>query len=253
MFNFFKNLFVFCVILKHYIIQLFVDIIIKNERHTFSFQISEVSIDTYCVIISRLLNCDPESVNSYYSEFMSNDLLRHDYKARFGKSLNESGGRVLLYIIIRLLKPKVLVENGHYKGQNSLIITYAMNANFDIDKIASTLYSIDINRNGLVSFQKNHLIVNSTIENFFNNYSNLNIGFYFSDGERTPESEEMELYYLDKMLDINGIIVSNKLLFSNVFLKYFFDKGYKFETFMETTTKTTFRGNYYSFCLKSKI
>ena len=199
------------------------------------------------------MNCKPEIVYFYYSEFLSNDLLRNDYKFRFGKSLNESGGRVLLYILIRILKPKILVENGHYKGQNSLIFVHAMNANYDNDGVASTLYSIDINSNGLVSLQNNHLIVNSTIEHFFTNNLNLNVDFYFSDGERTPESEIMELYYLEKLLNSNGVIVSNKLLFSNIFLKYFFDNGYKFETFMETTTKTTFRGNYYSFCLKNKI
>jgi hypothetical protein len=158
MFERLKSVIFYIINLIKYIKISFKDIVVNNERHTYSFINSSSSVKSFLLLASKFLSTDLFVLNNLYDEFISNIDLRYDYKRRFGKELDCSGGRFVMYVLIRLLTPKIVVENGSFTGKNTTIIYHALLQNKIKKGVDFQLFSIDIVDCNLKSFGPYHFI-----------------------------------------------------------------------------------------------
>ena len=197
----------------------------SNELSTFSYSITTKNVKYLSHTLSIVANTDFDIVYKYFDELYSNEKL---------KSF-ELNGRILNYVLIRLFKPRVVVENGIFIGLNSLIMCEAIKKNIeegyegvfiglDIDGMAG-----DLIRRENYKFVK--IVISDAID--FLNENLIQIDYYFSDGDRRKEYELVEFEMLKKSLGNSSVIVSNKLAFSDALADFSMANGRKLVIYKE--------------------
>jgi len=197
----------------------------SNELSTFTYSITNNNIKYLAHTLSSITDSNFSLVNGYIDEVLTNEKLK-------SYCLN---GRIMNYVLIRLYKPSVVVENGIFIGFNSLIMCEAIKLNIE-EGFDCEFIGLDIDKNaGELIRCENYAfakIVNSDTIDFLNN--NLRpIDFYFSDGDRRREYEVVEFETLKKSLNKKSFIISNKLAFSDALADFSSSQGRKFITYRE--------------------
>lgn len=215
--------------LKYYypkIIQIFKLSVRSKELGTFTYHLTSINLEYLLQNVSIITKLPYSQIESYSEEIKSNDKLINYAKEKIRLSQFRTikdlrcdfGSRIAYYCIVRALKSKIVVENGVELGYTGLILCAALLKNreegytgnyygFDIDPAAGLL----INESPYTDIGK--IINGESLDTLAE--LNLPIDFYFSDGGRTPEYEKREFGILQSKIADKGIVVSNKLGFSD--------------------------------------
>lgn len=265
MINFLKNIvkqtlvfrapYMICYGLKFYKHKLYL-LVLKSftskEITTFNYSLTDINLQYLIQTVATITNSDYSKCRTYYDELIKNQTIESKIKSvkihNFDSRL-EYSGRILNYIVIRQLKPKLVVENGVEIGVNSLLMCEALKKNIE-EGFPGEFIGVDINSNcGVLlniedySFAK--LVVQDTIK-FLMNFDK-HIDYYFSDGCRISEYERKEFQALEKLVDNSSIIVSNKCAFSNELSRFAISKSRKFVTFKEDVLNHWYPGTMFGF------
>ena len=127
-----------------------------------------------------------------------------DSTARYGR-------RIAWYIILRALKPSVVVETGIDKGLGSLVLTAALKRNTD-EGFPGYYYGTDINPEAGVLFdgvyrEFGEVLYGDSIESL-RKFSKP-IGVFISDSDHSQAYEQKEYEIVSKLLLPQSIIVSD--------------------------------------------
>jgi predicted O-methyltransferase YrrM len=164
--------------------------------------------------VSSLTGASIIEVEKYFIEFETDKefFLELNTKAKNIKRQNEltfpilCGRRIVWYCLIRITRPRTVVETGTEKGLGSLIIQRALDMNnsgklfsLDIDEYAGSLF--DSKDKERISLQ-----IGDSIESI----RNLNeIDFFIHDSDHSAAHEKKELEAIETHLSSNAIVLSD--------------------------------------------
>jgi hypothetical protein len=220
----------FCNVLYYYcfpkIVHIFKWSLKSKELHSYTYNLTSFNNEYLIHDISIITNLPYAQVQLYFNEIFFNNKLKKyiiekiensEYKYVKDKRV-ELGNRFLHYCIIRAIKPKIIVENGIEIGFTSIILCEALLKNIK-EGFIGKYYGLDINpiAGYLIKNRRYTSIAEILIGDSLKSLSTFekNIDYYFSDGERTYKYEKVEFELLKTKVNINGIVVSNKLQISN--------------------------------------
>jgi hypothetical protein len=224
----------------------------SKEISSYNYSLTSYSLNNLIHTIATITKTKFSDCFLYYEEIINNQIIKDiifsskikNYDSRF-----EFSGRIYSYIIIRLLKPKIIVENGVGIGLNSLLICEAINKNISEGHI-SKYYGIDINTGccnlfKLSNYNFAQIFFEDTIQ-FLSKFDK-NIDFYISDGSRSSSYEELEFSVLSNLIDNKSIIVSNKGSFSTELSKLAIKFNRNYITFQENVLNHWYQGSVFCF------
>ena len=129
-------------------------LLFSNEHTNYTYHLTDLNIRHLAHFISIAIGADVHKVSSYLDEVLLDRELREhiaervsngghrfeaDEEARYGR-------RIGWYAIVRILKPKVVVESGTDKGLGSCVLASALLRNQQ-EGFPGRLYTIDIDSN----------------------------------------------------------------------------------------------------------
>jgi predicted O-methyltransferase YrrM len=231
---------------------LFLKSFTSKEITSFNYSLTDINFQNLIKTIATITSSDYTRCQEYYDELYNNQNIVNIIKTsridNFDSRI-EFSGRILNYIFIRQLKPKLVIENGVEIGVNSLLMCEALKKNIE-EGYYGEFIGVDINPNSGVLLKREDyhfakLIIQDTIK-FLSSFDK-NIDYYFSDGCRFPDYERKEFKALEKHIHNSTIIVSNKSTFSNELLQFAIYKSRKFITFKEDVQNHWYPGATFGF------
>lgn len=106
---------------------------------------SSINPHDLCHDISLAINSDEEELWKYHEEFISDDQFHNTIEKKLHSTserpneLPEYGWREFLFIVVRAVKPNIMIETGSFDGLSTAIILLAMAKNNK-----GTLFTIDL-------------------------------------------------------------------------------------------------------------
>ena len=223
--------------------------------------------------LSQYIGCPTEDLIGYYNEILQDALFLDGIndcilsavdnfgfkKGIFGRGILETIDwfgyqRVLIYVLVRHIKPEHILETGVYYGGNTAFLLAAIHKNN-----IGTLHSIDLPDSKIQSLRENseenkniarHSLVGDS--EYYNNAlspgfivpeylkerwdfisgnsldvipaMNQEFGFYLHDSDHSFDFLNRELSLATKKLKKNAVIVVDDLTWSNSFYKYCSDR-----------------------------
>jgi len=164
--------------------------------------------------ISSITNLSIIEVESYFDEIENNADFKNSLKTK-ARSLSRSrelpitiplGRRIIWYVLVRIYKPKVIVETGTDKGLGSLVIQLAIEKNqigklytLDIDEYSGSLFDEE-------DLKKIKFLIGDSVQNM----QKLNeIDFFIHDSDHSEEHEKKEIQAAASKLTNNSIVISD--------------------------------------------
>lgn len=225
---------------------------VSRETTNFTFDLSPLN-DLYLVsFIANITNQNFQTVLNYFNE-LENDqsLMSHivdqtvkskwsvisDKKARFGR-------RKGWYALIRILKPKVIIETGVDKGLGACVISAALMKNKK-EGFDGYYYGTDINPKAgylLSNEYKNlgEILYGDSIESL--KQFNQEIDIFINDSDHSFEYEADEYEVIKDKLSNNGIILGDNSQGSDKLLKFSIANQRNFLFFQEQFDNQWFPG-----------
>jgi predicted O-methyltransferase YrrM len=216
--------------------QLIIDFNVKNlyksikwffEREEFTnymYDISPLNRNQMVGAVSQISGLSISEVEIYFIE-LEQDIEFSNKLELKSKKLKRSyeflypipyARRLVWYALIRIYKPKNVVESGTEKGLGSLIIARALEKNGFGE--LSTL-DIDIYSGGLID--QDDVLINLVIGDSIKSLSKLkNIDFFIQDSDHSINHERLELEALEGRLNPGAIVISDNAHDSNVLFEW---------------------------------
>lgn len=215
--------------LKYYIpkiILIFKWSVNSKEIGTFTYKLTDNNVEYLLHNISIITNLPFTQIENYYKEIYNDDKLKSYVINKIKNSQYKStkdercdfGSRIAYYCIIRAIKPKIVVENGVELGYTGIVLCSALLKNKS-EGISGIYYGFDIDPNAGLLIRDElyneiaYVITGESLETLA--AFKQPIDFYFSDGERSLSYENEEFKLLQHKMTEFGVVVSNKLQFSN--------------------------------------
>jgi hypothetical protein len=187
------------------------------------------SIDPHdlCHDISNAINIDEEELWKYHEEFISDDQFHTAIEKKLHSTserpneLPEYGWREFLFIVVRAVKPNIMIETGSFDGLSTAIILLAM-----VKNNKGTLFTIDLPNPRLPSDIKADPAW--IVPDYLRNRLQLKIGkssehlesiitevgevdLFYHDSWHTYENLMFEYQTVWSALSINGLLMSEYL------------------------------------------
>lgn len=217
----------------------------SKETATFTYNLTPENEAYLINLVADIVKTDIHTIGHYFQELKSNLELRQAILHHLSSSVYKKkkdkrcdyGSKLAFYAIIRVMKPKVVVENGVEVGFTSIILCEALKMNIkeghkgrfiglDINKYAGDLIKAEP-QYGAFSKMK----YGDAIESLKS--LNEKVDFYFSDGLRTYQYEKDEFACLKEKLNDGAIVITNKASFSKALFEVALSFPKKFSFFKE--------------------
>ena len=178
------------------------------ENHNEIIHTCEIITNFEYDILKKILN-EIDFNNEEFRNFFSNNYFKHYPKK------NIFGRRLLWYLLVRVLKPEIVIESGIDKGLGSCLLIYAqyknsleVSKNFefigtDLKKKDNFFFNTE-NKN----FNNFKFIFKDTLD-FLSKFNEKKKIIYISDAEHNYNFEIKEFNLIKKNLDIGSIIISD--------------------------------------------
>jgi predicted O-methyltransferase YrrM len=217
----------------------------SKETATFTFKLMPENEAYLANLTAEILNTTVTEVQSYFNELKENEQLQKTIISNFQNSPYKNkkdkrcdyGSKLSFYAIIRIRKPKIVVENGIEAGFTSVIFCEAIRRNIE-EGFNGKFIGYDINTNAgyLVKAEKDYrsfanIVYGETLESLTS--FNEHLDFYFSDGLRTYEYEKSEFSCLLNKMQKNAIVITNKAKFSIALYEFSLLTNKRFSYFKE--------------------
>ena len=210
----------------------------SNEHTNYTYHLTELNIRSLAHFISATLDTDHLEASEYVHEILNDSALskyiservlasKHrfesDPEARYGR-------RIGWYAIVRILKPKVVIETGTDKGLGSCVLAAALLRN-DREGFPGKLYTIDIDpaAGWLVAQpydQVVELIVNDShtmLKDF-----NLPIDIFIHDSFHDYSHELQEYELIGSKLAAGAVVISDNAHAGTALMDYAEDEAFNF-------------------------
>ncbi len=196
-----------------------------SEFTNYLYNITPLNKNQMIGAISSITNLSIIEVESYFDEIENNADFKNSLKTKAG-SLSRSkelpitiplGRRIVWYVLVRIYKPKVIVETGTDKGLGSLVIQLAIEKNQ-----MGTLYTLDIDEYSGSLFDKEDLkkikfLVGDSVQNM----QKINeIDFFIHDSDHSEEHEKKEIRAVASKLTNNAIVISDNSHVTDVLFQW---------------------------------
>ena len=194
-------------------------VFMSNEYTNFTYDLTEENKLLLCQFIAHITKSNLEFVIQYRIE-LENDLELKNHIIKITKSSPYSscadltcfyGRRIGWYILVRILKPKVVIETGVEKGLGSVVIASALKRNFE-DGHIGRYYGTDINPEAGYLFEgvyKNfgELLIGDSIQSLNNFHQKIDL--FINDSDHSLAYERNEYNTIKNKLDVNSFIISD--------------------------------------------
>jgi predicted O-methyltransferase YrrM len=191
----------------------------SNEYTNFTYDLSDDNKLLLCQFISHITHSELKTIIKYKEELENDqELKNHIIKATKDSAYSSEadttcfyGRRIGWYILIRVLKPEVVIETGVEKGLGSVVIASALLKNIEEGKVGK-YYGTDINPDAGYLFSGKYkscgeILFGDSIESL-NNF-NQNIDLFINDSDHSEIYERNEYLAIKNKLGTNSIIVSD--------------------------------------------
>jgi hypothetical protein len=189
----------------------------RTEDDNFYYDLTEKNRKDLVSMLSCILNLPINLLIEYQSEIVENTILRLKLENSLRSKLQLSdlnlgfGRREAWYIIIRCLKPKLVVETGVHHGVGACVIASALHKNreeghlgeylgVDIDPKAGTLFKELFNEFGDVIIGDSLGVLKNVIKK---------IDLFINDSDHSSDYEEREFQLIKDLMSQKGIILGD--------------------------------------------
>jgi predicted O-methyltransferase YrrM len=176
-----------------------------SEFTNYLYNITPLNKNQMIGAISSITNLSIVEVESYFDEIENN------------ADTIPLGRRIVWYVLVRIYKPKVIVETGTDKGLGSLVIQLAIEKNQ-----IGTLYTLDIDEYSGSLFDKEDLkkikfLVGDSVQNM----QKINeIDFFIHDSDHSEDHEKKEIQAAASKLTNNAIVISDNSHVTDVLFQW---------------------------------
>ena len=188
----------------------------RTEDSNFYYSLSAENRQQLIHFVSTTFSADSDLVRDYFREIEDNEYLIKAMSGYLGKlryydSAPEIGRRVAWYAIIRLLKPKVVIETGVHHGVGGLVICLALLSNrlegnpgkyigVDIDPSAGELIDLEIFDFAQLVFNNSHSFLDAV---------DFACDLFIHDSDHSAEFETGEYMRIHGKMTEDAIIISD--------------------------------------------
>jgi len=196
-----------------------------SEFTNYLYNITPLNKNQMIGAISSITNLSIVEVESYFDEIENNADFKNSLKTKAGSLSRRKelpitiplGRRIVWYVLVRIYKPKVIVETGTDKGLGSLVIQLAIEKNQ-----IGTLYTLDIDEYSGSLFDKEDLkkikfLVGDSVQNM----QKINeIDFFIHDSDHSEDHEKKEIQAAASKLTNNAIVISDNSHVTDVLFQW---------------------------------
>jgi len=218
-------------------------LITSKENTNFSYNLTELNEHYLACFVAEVTGASMDTVHGYIQEIKGDsNLIEHissmirESKWRYKADEQPKWGRRIgWYALIRITKPRVVVETGVDKGLGSCVIAAALQKN-DEDGYPGFLYGTDINLNA-----------GYLLESPYDKYGEIlygdsimslerldeNIDLFINDSDHSVDYEMREYLTISEKLSDSALIVGDNSHFSDKLLNFANETGRRFLFFQE--------------------
>ena len=220
----------------------------RSEFTNYNYDITKLNKDYLVSFIAYITNKDNNFVKSIFSEIENNknfkELLNGEIaqikrKYELPKQVFYSR-RLGWYVLVRILKPNVVVETGTDKGLGTLLIAQALKENG-----SGKVYSLDIDPYSGVLINQDHwdnieLIKGNSVENL---KMIKKIDMFIHDSDHSKSHEKAEFESIQDNLSTNAIVISDNSQFTDALLEWSNKNNRRFIFFKEESKDHWYPGD----------
>lgn len=249
-------LFRFKIAIGHYvnpIKQIFLWLFRSNEITNFTYDLSPINKQYLISYLTAITNKPFSDIEKYIQE-IENDVELKNHIINYTKQSTEQdisdlnpkyGRRIGWYAIVRVKKPKIVIETGVDKGMGSCILTAALMKNTE-EGHPGRYYGTDIYpKAGYLLKGKyadfGEILYGDSIESLKKFKGKIDV--FINDSDHSPEYEWKEYQIIKNKLSDNAIILGDNTDTNTKLLQYSMDEGRKFLYFQETPSKHWYCGD----------
>ena len=191
--------------------------LLDKETSNFYYKLTNLNRNYLAHVISVVTGEKHEKIISYFKELEENEELKTHIKnsiikSGYGKDIQvDYGRRIGWYAIIRICKPKVIVETGVHHGVGACVIINALIKNHE-ENFTGAYYGtdIDINSGKLISGKYNDFgkVIYGDSINSLKNFEK-KIDIFINDSDHNEEYEYNEYITILNKLSSKAIILGD--------------------------------------------
>jgi predicted O-methyltransferase YrrM len=192
----------------------------SREIGNFTYEVTDSSRTYTAAVVSLVTNVDWRTAEQYLSEFYEDAAEIQGHVEKYGKSMPDRytsdmgakpGRRIIYYLLVRALKPRLVVESGVARGLGTCIIGAALRRN-KADGFPGRVLAIDFNPSAgglfLSPYSDYGTLVHRDVLEVLANQINSRIDLYIHDTTPDPNFEISEFGLVEPLLAPNSILVS---------------------------------------------
>ena len=215
----------------------------SREVTNFTYDLEQRNLCYLCALISEVTARPYSEIEIFAFEAINNETLRSHVRVmhqdplrrQFADERLKWGRQLAYYILVRAMKPKVVVETGVDKGLGAIAIAAAIQRNQQ-DGFVGRYYGTDINPDAgyLLSGEYaefGEILVGDSASLLASFQSP--IDFFVFDSERTPEYEALEYQKVRDKLTGDAILLTTFAHGSLALLNFALESGRHYLTFRE--------------------
>jgi len=215
----------------------------SHETDNFTYDLTDTNKRYLAAFISQIASVSYEEAYGYMQEINKDKVLLHSVRTRIAKSRDRHhiddtmffGRRIGWYMLVRILKPKIVVETGVEKGLGACVLTSALMKNAqegykgfyygtEIDETAGNLFTELYNRFGRILFGDSI----HTLKEFPEK-----IDLFIHDSDHNASYEMKEYRTVKDKLSNNAYIISDNAHSTDSLLNFAKETKRKFLFFQE--------------------
>ena len=222
-----------------------------NERSNFFYDLTDLNKEHLAQTISFLTNNKIEKVFNYFDELLSDKEL-YDHLSYFLKKSPDYGSeikfaygrRIGWYALVRILKPKIIVETGVDQGVGACVLSSAILRNKS-EGFEGEYIGTEINPNAGKLFQEPYkrvgrIIYGDSIKTL--REINFDIDLFINDSDHSSDYEYKEYLEIEKNLSPNAFILGDNSHVTNCLSKFSIQTKRNFIFFKEIPSNHWYPG-----------
>jgi predicted O-methyltransferase YrrM len=218
-------------------------LVTSREYTNYTYDLTDLNKLHLAFFIANATGVTHETVGQYIRELEEDEALRDHIRSttaasrerRFADRRARYGRRLGWYALVRILKPRVVVETGVDKGLGACVLTAALIRN-EADGSPGRYYGTDIQpRSGFLLGGRYRELAKVIVGDSITSLSSFNktIDLFISDSDHTPGYEEREYEVVSPRLSTGAFVVSDTAERTQALADFAVSTGRRFAYFQE--------------------
>lgn len=204
--------------------------VVSHEADNFTYDITDDNKKYLAAFMSEITSTSYQQVHAYMEEINRNTVILQDVRKKIADTHDRYhidpnmyfGRRIGWYMLVRICKPKIIVETGVEKGLGACLLTYALMKNAkeghtgmyygtEIDPTAGNLFTYPYNTFGKI-------LVGDSVKSL-RQFSHT-IDMFIHDSDHSPEYEMKEYLAVKDKLSKYAYVISDNAHSSNTLFRF---------------------------------